>query len=37
MEHSGFVLLEFGEYVLQMVLMPANWLVEVSWHQAGRV
>jgi hypothetical protein len=37
MEHSGFMLIEFGEYVLQSVLMQAGWLVEVNWHQAGHV
>jgi hypothetical protein len=37
MEHSGFMLLVFGEYVLQSVLMQAGWLVEGSWHQAGRL
>jgi hypothetical protein len=37
MEHSGFMLLEFRESVLQSVLMQAGWLREVSWHQAGWV
>jgi len=37
MKHSGFMLLDFREYVLQSVLIQAGWLVEVIWHQAGQV